>query len=254
MTFHAQFKSDFPLDKISKDLDRRFHNAKRAIGRKLAQEVTKEVLKRVPPGAGWLDIYRKAITYRESEDGMQWAVFGMSEIKLQDPPAETSLLAFQGNDEFTAILSPYNPWPVDLIPPIAGGYKGNAVVRNVAASEVEAARDRLNPLRGVIEKALSDAGATVMPPEFLVEILGKVYADIAYMAKRMELGYDGFPRIPHWGPAASKLNTMAERWAGQSESTEEVHSAFRGANLPSVSTMSQAEARSLARIRDASWP
>lgn len=253
MTFRIQLNSSSPLNKIQKELEGGFEEVSRVIARKLVHKTAEEVKKRIPTGGGWLDIYKRAIAYRESQDGNDFAVAGLSEINLREPPADTSLLAFQGNDDFSAILEPYNPWPIDMIPPIAGGYQGNAVVRNVAPAEVGAARERIRPLIGTIQSALTDAGASVLPDEFLVEINGKVYADIIYMAERMERGYLGYPRIAHWGPAASKLKSSAARWASQSDVKSDALSAMRGKVADSATTMSNAEAAKLKQIRDSTW-
>jgi len=252
MKLRTSKTSATPLSQIKADLGRRLHNVQRVIGRELASKIESEVRQRIPSG-GWLSIYRSSLTYRERDDGMEWAIAGMAEIELSDSPANQTLIGFAGTDPFGAVLKPYNPWPIDLIPPIADGYRDNVVARMASPSNVENERNRIAVLLPAIHSGLSDAGATVQP-DGNVEINGKKYADLAFMATKLELGYIGFPRIPHWGPAAAKTKTNAKAWASTSEVAGNVDGALLGGKLPSVATMSKVEAEMLAQLREATWP
>lgn len=239
--------------KLSAALGRRLKNVQTVIGRTLAERTSEAVKSKIPTGSNWLTIYKNSITYRESEDGDSWAVAGLATFDITTVPAKTTLIGFQGSDEYGSILKPYNPWPIDAVPAIAGGYKDTVVARQVSEQAVTAARSRIDNLISVIKAALVDRGAQILDGQPAV-IAGKTYADLAYLAERLELGLDGAVKKPHWGPAAAKLTASAEAWIKDKQALDLIGLALSGGQLPSALTMSAAEAEQLAKIREATWP
>jgi hypothetical protein len=244
--------SKFPdeLLALKKELARRLENAGRHMGREVANQVTKAVKSRLQ-GSGWIKIYREAIFYRETPDGTEWAVAGLSqEENLFRFPATNSLAAFTatGDGRWPA---EYNPWPIDMIP--AASYRGTTiVVRSAPESTVEDYRAaRANNLPTLLA-VLAEQNISVNPTG-LPTADGGVYADIAYLAHRLELGYPGFPRVPHWGPAAAVAESSGERWLSSPELLRVVESAIKGVEPNEVPQMTKAESSALARLREATW-
>jgi len=240
------------MEQVFADLPRRMANMGRVIGRELAARTAHEVKKRIP-GGGWLSIYRDAIDFFESTEGREWAVAGMAPIELKNPPAEKTLIGFEGKEALGKIMEAYNPWPVDLLPAIQGGFEGPVVARAASPADVEDERKRIALLMPTIRAALIDAGAKIFD-KGTPHISGRVYADIAFLARKLELGYEGFPHIPHWTPASSKLRTNYENWTADPAVISKVAKALSGADLANVTTMSAEEAATLRKLRKATWP
>jgi hypothetical protein len=246
------FSSSFSQEpqRFIDDLRRRIDNAGRHMGRAVAGRIAGEVTKRIQ-GSGWLQIYRDAITYRETPDGTEWAVAGLSkEENLFKFPADSSLASFEpvGDGRWPA---EYNPWPIDMIP--AANYRGTTiVVRGASKSSVESYRAaRANNLPTLLA-VLAEQNISVDPEGFPTAD-GGAYADIAYLAQRLELGYPGFPRKPHWGPAASVAESSGDRWLTSPDLVRLVDLALAGASPGEVAQMTKAEAAELDRLREATW-
>lgn len=241
------------LKALAKALPKRVQNVQRAIGHSIAEHISKTVQSKIPTRGGWYSIYRNAITYRGTADATEWSVAGLAEIELSDPPATTTLVAFAGLDALGAALKPFNPWVIDLIPPVVGGYRDAVLARIANESSVDAERDRLAPLLPNVVDLLTSAGGRIGNDADPVIISGRTYADIAFMARRLEVGISGFPRVPHWGPAAGKAASNMEAWMGSPKITGDVTKAFSGVEIPAVNVMSKAEATNLAQLREATW-
>lgn len=238
------------IPNLKKDLKKRIENAGRHVGRHLADHVTHEVTKRLH-GSGWIAIYRNAIFYRETPDGTEWAVAGLSqEESLTRFPGKTSLASFSptGDGRWPA---EYNPWPLDMIP--GATYRGSTIiVRSASESQVEsyrAARARNLP---TLLAALAEQGVVVTENALPVADNG-VFADIVYLARRLELGYEGFARMPHWGPAASIAEASAARWMNETSLVRLIDGAVKGVTPGEVQQMSKADAEALDKLREATW-
>ena len=232
-------------------LEARLRNVGRHVGRQVASQATQRVKRRLR-GTGWIRLYRDSIFFRETPEGGEWAVAGLvQQDNLAQFPAETSLASFtpSGDGRWP---SEYNPWPIDVIPPAY--YRGTTlVVRNAPESTVEEYRGARIQNLPTLHKVLAERGIRVIPNGLPVADNG-VFADIAYLARRLELGYPGFKRVAHWGPAASETESNIERWMKDPKLLAMVDDAIMGATPGEVPTMSQAEASDLARLREATWP
>jgi hypothetical protein len=247
-----KFEGKFPPDlkALEANLQKRIDNAGRHMGRAVAGHITEAVKSRLR-GSGWIEIYRNAIFYRETPDGKQWAVAGLSqEDQLFEFPAKTSLAAFTatGDGQWPA---KYNPWPIDMIP--AANYRGTSiVVRSESEGTVETYRQaRANNLPTLLAD-LAEQNISVTPDGKAVAENG-VFADIAYLARRLELGYTGFPRVPHWGPAAGAARSSGDGWLRDPALLSLVEDAIKGVEPVEVPQMSKSEADALAKLREATW-
>lgn len=251
MKFKLTGKWNDTAKSFQKDITKRLENVGRHLGRQLSEKVEYEVTKRLK-GSGWIRIYRDAIIYRETPEGDEWAVAGLSsEENLFKFPTDKSLAAFSPTGD-GRWLAEYNPWPIDMIP--AATYRGTSIiVRSAATAQVEsyrAARARNLP---TILQVLAEQKINVRDDGMPVADNG-IFADIAYLARRLELGYPGFDRIPHWGPAASVVERSGDAWLGEARLLRLVDDAIKGKEPGQVAQMSRAEASDLARLREATWP
>lgn len=251
MKFKLTGKWNAAAQSFQKDITKRLENVGRHLGRQLSENTAYEVTKRLK-GSGWIQIYRDAIIYLETPEGDEWAVAGLSSQEgLFKFPAEKSLASFSptGDGRWPA---EYNPWPIDMIP--AATYRGTSIiVRAAGTAQVEqyrAARARNLP---TLLQVLAERGIAVRDEGLPVADNG-TYADIAYLAQRLELGYPGFDRVPHWAPAASTLERSGDSWLGEPKLLRLVDDAIKGKEPGQVAQMSRAEASDLARLREATWP
>jgi len=236
---------------IVKDLDRRLKNAGVHIGREISDKTAREVQRRLQ-GSGWIRIYRDAIIYQETVEGDEWAVAGLSERDdLFEHPADKSLATFS-NTGVGKLMEVHNPWTIDTIP--GAYYRGTTItVRPASEGEVERFRAaRIKNLPSILAK-LEANNVRVLPDGLPVAGDG-IYADIAYLARRLELGYPGFSRVAHWGPAASNLKSSGNTWLGEPRLIRLVESAVKGREPKKVAQMTRADAEKLAKIRESTWP
>lgn len=248
------------LRELLADIPRRVKNTATEVGRAVSAQTAIEVQRRLGGRGGWIRVYYNSIIYLEGVNGGEWAIAGLNETRpdLFEYPAENSLLFFgSGNESDTggisSIMANENPWPIDIIPALKAPYPTTAIVQMHDPGTVETYREaRLRNLAGVIEMLQAAGGQVDLAPEALVYI-DRVYADIAYMAKRLELGFHGYPRIPHWGPALSKAAASGEQWASTPAVLRLVENAVKGKEPGKVATMTPARSAELARIREASW-
>ena len=241
------------LDHMIETMDERIQKVGQVWGRALAKNTKKGVLSRIPGGTVWLSIYKEAIEYLESEDGREWAVAGISEIELSQPPADASFLIFGGTDA-GQIMAPYNPWPMSRVMGLGKGSYGTIEVRPASADAIEARAEEIRVIAANVTIALRDAGYEPSPLYTIRDSGGKAYIDLVYLARAMELGIgqSGMPRRPHWGPAASDLASRGESWARRAKS--QVAAAFENLDMPDVETMSGATQTKLASKRKETWP
>jgi hypothetical protein len=213
MKLRATWKG-LDIQKLGREAPERLNAVGRILGEAAAERITREVKRRIPSKGGWYSIYKAAIEAKETGE-LQWTVDGLADVAIETVPANETLLSFQGRDRFSAVLAPYNPWPIDLIPPTDKGYADEPILRAAEFSEIETRREYLVPLLKVITDALTEEGASVGSDADLVQINGKVYADIVYLALRLEHGYHGFPHIPHWSLALSDARKSLGKWIAQ---------------------------------------
>ena len=210
--------------KYRESVDARVKKAKSAVGRKLSEKIRDEVLRRIPPGGGWLKIYRDAMTFVE-EDGT-WKVLAEADVELTQVPADKSLVYFDGSSTVAAVLKSFNPWPVDTIPAISGGISATVSVLAASEAEVMEFRSRKLTQASSIDAALNSIGVTVKPYDRPV-INGSVTADLRFLSRRLEFGLAGYPRVPHWTPAAAEARRSGETWIAQDQrAKDEIREAF----------------------------
>ena len=253
MTIKITRATDIPFANLEEDMRRRIGAAGQIAGRVVARNLADEVKRRIPAGTGgWFQIYRSAIEFKETIDGSEWAVAGLSPVKLSDPPADQTLVFFSGLDEVGRLMRSYNPWVIDLIPPIAGGYTDSMIVQAATPARTSTDRARLANLLGVVKTTLTTLGVRMLGPGEFPAVQGRVLADIAFLARRLELGAKGFPKVAHWGPAISQAESRSKAWIAAS--ADEIEAAIMSGSVPPGPTMSKAEAAALRRNRDTTWP
>jgi len=192
-----------------RDIKKRLVKVRKAIGDKISASLVEEVRSKIPDQGGWFDIYRDAIRF--DEDDGRWVVLGETSIELTQVPAETSLIVFSGNSPTIAALIPFNPFPVDTIPPVNGGITGTATVLASSKAEVMVHRERHADMMSDVEDSLRSQGHSINWSERPI-INGEVLADLRFLSKRLEHGLGGFPRVPHWNPAKASARRKAGSW------------------------------------------
>lgn len=243
-------KKSIELNRLIDDIPNRIDNARRAIGQEIADKIENEVSRRIPTNSVWMRIYKNAITYKETLNSFRWAVAGYADVPYGHLPAAETLIIFSGISQLGQILKPYNPWTVDTIPPVIGGYREAIVARPATESSVNNERNRLLIVLSIVNDALINAGASIDAQGSSPEINGKVYADLIFMAEKLETGGAGFSRVPHWSTAANKVETSMETWIKSRQIVDNVNDALLGASFAPTNIMSEAEADFLERIRD----
>lgn len=249
---------DPKLQALLDDLPRRVKNVGTEVGRVLAEKTGEEVRRRLAGRSGWVKIYHDAIIYRENDDGNQWAVAGYTTAhpELFAYPADTSLLVVDpGNlpegENPSLVLAQYQPLPIDVIPALTQAYPGTASIRMYDAGTVETYRQAALRNLSAIREGIQNTGYQI--DENGTPTWTKVYADLVFMARRLELGYSGYPRVPHWAPALTALQTKAPAWSSSSAVLKLVEKALNGGDPVEVTKMSASEASEFARIRAATW-
>ena len=244
--FRGKFRSNVDIKDIKATLKSRIINAQRAIAQKISSNVASAVKNKIPTNTKWLKIYHNAINFYESEDGLDFAVAGLSNNPLFVHPASTSLVKFVPNSELAGVLVTYQPWPIDIIP--VGRYPGViAVVRNSSEAAVKSRRSEIVPQLEAIKQELKDYGWTADTDMSLND----VYTDIKFLAHALETGADGHQQIKHWGPVAGILPTKAVSWA--KSASREINSAMLGNDIPPKNVISSKEIEVLKKIRFATW-
>lgn len=201
---------------LKAEMQRRGQAAAAEAGRAISEGIRQEVLKKIPRGEKWLDLYRNALTFLESKDGTSWAVAGISPTKLTYLPAETTQLRLTGEGPIADVVRPHI-WTVDTLPSIAGGYRLSAVIRPASKGEMDSHRKKLEKLLPDIRKKLKEAGATL--DSGFPHIKGKQVIDVRFLQLRLEHGLGGFPRIPHMKPAARVAKNNSAKWVGANKAT-----------------------------------
>jgi hypothetical protein len=243
--------------KFAKESPARIGRARAEVGRALSKRIAEEVKKLIPNRPGWFEIYRNAIEYVENSDATEWAVAGLSRTKLTKVPAESTQVKFGGTTPIAKVMRRHNPWTVDTIPGIAGGYSMEAEVRPASKTEIESHRARLRAVLPDVKRELTDAGAVVLEGEFPT-IAGEVFVDLVFLAKRLELGLGGFRRIPHWlkvARAAQNKAGLADGGWVDDEAKSRVRAALRGHPVRDTAKKTDsATIKKLEQRRRSTWP
>lgn len=188
---------------------RRVNDAQRLVAKKITQNTADFVRDVIPRLGGWYDIYRDAIKYYATSDGVLFAASGYYPRKTGDYPADTTLIFFERRerDNVSAVLHARNPWTIDKLPSLLGGIQLDAKARPAAEAEVKAQRQRLIDAESEIKEQITSAGGRFS--DELPEIKGKVYADVNFMAIALERGLAGLRRVPHWTSALRRVQQDA---------------------------------------------
>ena len=239
-----------PRGGLRRELKKRVKAAGTVAARAIADGLKDEVIDRIPRGDAWLDLYRDAITYLENNAGDEFAVAGLSQTKLTTVPAESTQIKIIGQSTAALILAQHNPWTVDTLPAVVGGLPAESEVRPASESEMVSHRARLRPLlAGVLDK-LDRAGVQVAPGEFPT-IGGKVFMDLRFLQLRLEHGLGGFPRTPHWLPAARQAANKADSWV--KADLARIKDALEGKPIPDGNVMPNSLEARLRRKRKKTW-
>jgi hypothetical protein len=221
------------IDKILDQLETlpdRLALAEQEAGAMISARLADEVRKKIPSGGGWLDIYRDAIEYIELGKG-NYGILGVAEVSFTNLEAETTLLWFQGGDQASQVLAQYNPWPIDALPAVKGGIASDALVKPASESEVTHHRQRIAGSLSSIVALIARVGANV-DPNGLVSINGQVFADLDFMARRLEFGLGGFPKVPHWLPALQTVDKIVHSEGVAKVLKKALEEGRRGAKSP----------------------
>lgn len=214
---------------FKREVHRRARAAATVAGRAIAGGIQADVVKRIPRGGVWLDLYRKAIQYLEGREQDEWAVAGLSRTELTTVPAESTQIKIKGNTPVAKILAQQNPWTVDTLPAIFGGIPAEAEVRPATAGEMASHRARLAGVLDDVVGKLRAAGAQVILGG-LPTVAGAVLIDLVFLQMRLEHGLGGFPRVPHWLPAARQAANKSAKWVGAEG--REIEAALEGKPVP----------------------
>lgn len=202
------------MKKFKKDKEDQIRQAALHIGREIAMQASKSLIKRIAGSKGaWLKIYKDSIKYIEVEGELEWMVAGISDVELSQLPAEETVVEFNAgsNDPISSMMAKYNPWTIDAIPAISGGYIDDIVAKPASETEVSVIRSKLQGQMATILDDLEELNATV-EKYGLTKFNGRIIADIDFMAKRLEYGLGGFERKPHWRPMLADVKSNHEKW------------------------------------------
>jgi len=205
--------------RFKQEVEDRVEAANAEIGRQFARNTARVARAQLPTG-GWFSIYREAIDFFESPDGKQWAAAGLWPQSFSTFPGDSTIVEFAGTSPVARVMAARNPWPMDSIPAVTGGYRATAKTKHGSPSELDHHRDRISGVLATVKLELAEAGVVLAPGTFPV-IAGAVYADIAWFALRLEHGLGGLPRIPVWARTFAQLKREATQWAAAARPTVE---------------------------------
>lgn len=190
-----------------KALPKRLDSVKFALGSMIAQEIKNDVVRRIPTGGGWLNLYRNSIDF--FFDGKEWVVGGETDGgNIKNYNTDVTLLAFSATDEASAVLANYNDWPIDMVPAINKPYSGRVTVKSANKTQVDLRRKVLIRQMPKIRLLLRNAGFTVNNLG-VPTINGRLTADLRAFSRQLEEGRGmfPFPSVPHWRPAVASIDS-----------------------------------------------
>jgi hypothetical protein len=206
-----------------------------AATKEFAERLRKRVQDMIPNKGGWYDIYKRSIVLNETKEGHWELTTEVREILPAAVPAETSVVTISTisdttKPELAAVvqkIATKGYWTVDTIPAIDGGLPARAKITPASPGEVEYFRRARLLDRPDLDRRIGELGIKVLKFDAnLPFVNGRVFADVPFLALRLEYGYGGFPKTPIWsridmeGEIISKskavqkagYGTFASRW------------------------------------------
>jgi len=240
------------LERLIADIPSRIENLSRVIGQGLAERAVKTVNSKLLDPTPWIKVYSRSITFRETADGLNFAVVGLSESPLSKVDASTTLVKFTNtedqDDPGISELVVHSPWAVDQIPPFV--FNGTAVSANANPDEVMMARERNNKIKDQVTTILKNLNLPKSASGFPIFKNGE-YSDIKFMARAMELGITGHKKTVHWSVAANKIGDYLGRLP--SSIKQNGQKALNGVKFSPIVVMSDEEAEKFSKIRSSTW-
>lgn len=197
------------MEKIKKSLSLSALAGGEAATKKMAEKLAAHIRSLIPDKGGWYDTYRSGIKLVEITPGQFELSASLTELKFDKIEAATTLLWFGGGDEVARLLGNENPWTVDTIPSVDGGFRSDIILRPGSESEVDFHRRKQASNMTSIVAMLQRLGKKV-DPNGLPSVNGRVMADVPFLARRLEYGLGGFPRTQIWGRLPTDASNMSD--------------------------------------------
>lgn len=175
----------------------------------LAEKLAARVRELIPKKGGWYDIYRNGVKLIEIGPGSFELTTNLTQLGFDKIEADSTLLWFSGGDDVGRLLGADNPWTVDTIPAVAGGFSADIIIRPGSESEVDFHRRKQRANMGAVAALMQRLGRQVMPSG-LPTVNGRVMADVPFLARRLEFGLGGFPRTQIWGRLPTDANNLGD--------------------------------------------
>lgn len=100
------------------------------------------------------------------------------------------------------ILAKYNPWTMSMLPFSPKRNQATIVTRRASEREIKSIERQRKKDRPKWKKDLQEVGIrNVFRTEPLKKVDTKVVEDVAFSGLRLEFGYGGTKRVPHWRPS-----------------------------------------------------
>jgi|3_EtaG_2_1085321.scaffolds.fasta_scaffold40148_1 hypothetical protein len=219
------------IKRFKKSIPKAGELASRAVADKVAERIKERVKRMIPNEGGWYDIYRDSVKVIRHGPNSLVVEATVSEIKFGRIPAASSLIwVSSSGDRAASVLSHHNPWTLDTIPAIQGGFTGDLTVRPASESECDVyRRKRRLEMNTVLQQLVSVNAAIARGAGELPRINGRIIADVPFLVQRLEHGLGGFPRVPIWSlldqegskiiqsksVRAAGASVFAARWRGK---------------------------------------
>ena len=204
----SEFEEEIEL--LKKSIPKAALEASRAGVHKVAEKLRQQIISSIPDEGGWYDLYKDSIVINVLDEDNVEVTTTINNISYGQIDASDSLIWISGPNAVAQFLGLQNPWPLDMIPALGDGLTADLLVRPASEREVENHRSRLMLDRGRIVSVLTQTYNEVVlefDPE-LPNINGKIVADVPFLAKRLEYGLGGFPRVPVWSMADASFNRL----------------------------------------------
>jgi hypothetical protein len=177
--------------------------------KKLAERLAARIRELIPNKDGWYDIYRSGVQLVEISPGAYEISTNFTQLGFDKIEAATSLLWFSGGDDVSQLLGADNPWTVDTIPSIVGGFSSDIIIRPGSESEVDFHRRKQRANAASITLMIERLGRQVSA-NALPAVNGRVMADVPFLARRLEYGLGGFPRTQIWGRLPTEASNIGD--------------------------------------------
>lgn len=197
------------LDSLKTSIPAAAKAASEATSRALAEKLAARIRELIPDEGGWYDIYRSGVQLIEITPGRYEITTNLTQLGFDQIEAATTLLWFSGGDDVGRMLGADNPWTVDTIPSIRGGFSADIVVRPGSEGEVDFHRRRQRANQAAVSLMLERLSRPV-DPNGLPVVNGRVMADVPFLARRLEHGLGGFPRTQIWGRVPAEVARLED--------------------------------------------